>query len=60
MSKKTKIELLTDFMTGINRMMGATDQLVQQRQNPKFMAIRDQLNMIRDSISKYIKDSGIR
>lgn len=56
MKERSKIEMLNDFMTGINTMIDASSQLVHQRVNPKFMAIRDMLNMIRDDAKKLVKD----
>lgn len=37
-------------------MIDASSQLIHQRQNIKFMAIRDQLNLIKNGVVKYIKD----
>lgn len=56
MSKRSKIQILTDFMSGLNDMIDASSQLIHQRQNIKFMAIRDQLNLIKNGVVKYIKD----
>lgn len=54
--KRTRIEMLTDFMTGINTMIDAASQAVHQRQNVKFMALRDMLNLIKDDAVKLLKD----
>ena len=54
--KRTKIEMLTDFMTGLNTMIDASSQAIHQRQNIKFMDIRNMLNMIKDDAVNLIKD----
>ena len=54
--KRTKIEMLTDFMTGLNTMIDASSQAIHQRQNIIFMDIRNMLNMIKDDAVNLIKD----
>ena len=54
MQERSHIIVLTDFMTGLNEMRDASSQLVHQFQNPKFMAVRDMLNMVQDVMSKKI------
>jgi hypothetical protein len=55
---RTKIEMLSDFMNGINIMSDACSQMVHSRQNPKFMALRDMLNIVRDNAADYVKGGG--
>ena len=46
--KRTKVQILNDYVEGLNGMIDASSQMVHQRQNPKWMAMRDMLNMIKD------------
>ena len=55
---RSKIEILADFMTAINTMIDASSQMVHHRQNPKFMAIRDMLHIIKNGAEKLIKDES--
>ena len=49
MQKRTPVEMLSDFMEGINNMIAASGQMSSaHRLNPKFLAIRDMLNLVRD------------
>ena len=48
MVKRNKTLILAEFMEGLNIAEGAASQLVTQMQNPKWMAIRDMLNMVKD------------
>ena len=48
MSGRDKTLILAEFMEGINAAEGAASQLVTQMQNPKWMAVRDMLNIIKD------------
>lgn len=50
--KRTRIQIMGDFMEGLNTMTDASSQMVHQSQNIKWMAMRDMLNMIRDAIEK--------
>lgn len=52
MLKRGKIEILGDFMTGLNMAIDASSQMVHARMNPKWIAMRDMLNIVKDSISK--------
>lgn len=52
MKKRGKIEILADFMTGLNCTIDASSQLIHQRNNIKFIAIRDMLNVIKDDIGR--------
>jgi len=54
MEDRNHFIVLTQLMEGLNDMTDASSQLIHQFQNPKFMAVRDMLNMIRDHISKKI------
>lgn len=55
MIKRGKIQILADFMEGLNTAIDASSQMVHQRQNIKFMAIRDMLNVIKDDIGRMCK-----
>lgn len=54
--KRTRIQMLTDFMEGINTMIDASSQAIHQRQNMKFMAMRDMLNLIKDNAVSLLKE----
>lgn len=56
--KRNKLQILNDYVEGINTMIDASSQMVHQRQNPKWMAIRDMLNTIKDGAVDLIKKSG--
>ncbi len=49
-ANRSRIQMLSDFMEGLNHMEGAASQLVSGRSNPKWMAIRDMLDMIKNGI----------
>jgi len=48
MSQRTEPAILVDFMTAANAAEGAASQLVTTMSNPKFMAVRDMLNIIKN------------
>lgn len=50
--KRSRIEIMADFMTGLNTMTDAAGQMIHQQANMKFMAIRDMLHLVRDAIEK--------
>lgn len=52
--KRSRVEMLSDFMEGINTMEGAASQLVTVRANPKWMAVRDMLSMLKGTIDPKI------
>lgn len=52
--KRTKIEMLSDFMSGLNTAIDSCSQMVHQRMNPKFIALRDMLNVIKDGLGKIL------
>lgn len=54
--KRTRIQMLTDFLEGLNTMIDAASQAIHQRQNIKFMDIRAMLNIIKDDAVKLLKD----
>jgi len=57
MMERSKIEMLSDFMQGINTMIDASSQMVScHRLNPKWIAIRDMLYIIRDGAKGLVKD----
>ena len=52
--------LLSKFVDGLTKASGAASAIVHEHQDPRFMAIRNKLNLIRDkAISIAIKASGI-
>lgn len=55
---RTKLQILSDFMEGLNGMIDASSQLIHQRQNPKWIAMRDMLNITKDGTVALIKKSG--
>ncbi len=57
MIKRTNIQMLTDFISGLNDAIDATSQMVHHRINPKFMGIRDMLNIIRDKAKKMLEEN---
>ena len=54
MEERSHFLVLAEFMEGLNMMTDASSQLIHQFQNPKFMAVRDMLNLMRDHISKRV------
>ena len=57
MIERSKIEMLSDFMAGCNTMIDASSQMVScHRLNPKWIAIRDMLMIIRDGAKDLVKD----
>lgn len=49
--KRTQIEMLSDFMTGLNTSIDACSQMVAcHRLDPKWIAMRDLLNVIKDNL----------
>lgn len=57
-TQRTEIQMLTDFLEGINIAHGALSQLVMSRQNPKYMALRDIIEMVKDRVmAKAIHES---
>lgn len=50
--KRDHVDMMIDFMDGTNMMIGASSQLIHQFNNPKWMAVRDMLNMIQDSVKQ--------
>lgn len=56
MRKKTDIEILTDFLEGINIAIDGVSQLVHARINPKFIAMRDMLTIISDKAKQMVKE----
>ncbi len=56
--KRTQTEMLTDFMAGVSTMIDASSQMTHSRMNPKWMGIRDMLNIIKDDTIKLVKAGG--
>ena len=55
--KRSKIQILSEFTEGVNAMIDASSQMVScHRLNPKWIAIRDMLNIILDGTKKLVKD----
>lgn len=54
--EKTEIEMLSDFMEGINMAIAGISQMIHHRVNPKFIAMRDMLNIILDKTKKMVKE----
>lgn len=52
--KRGQIQMLADFMEGLNGAIDASSQMVHQRQNPKWMAVRDLLNVVKDNIGALV------
>lgn len=52
--KRGKIQILSDFMEGLNTAIDASSQMIHQRNNIKFMAMRDILNMIKDDLGRIV------
>lgn len=46
--KRGKTQILAEFIEGITNAEGAASQLVSAQANPKWMAVRDMLNVIKD------------
>jgi len=49
MKKKTELEMLNDYMVGLNCMIDAASQMVHQFQSLKWVAVRDILTKIKDA-----------
>ena len=58
MQKRTDIEILIDFLEGINTAIGGVSQMIHHRANPKFIAMRDMLQVIFDRTKEMIKRGG--
>lgn len=59
--ERTKMAMLNDFMTGVNDMIDASSQMAScHRLNPKWMALRDMLHLIKDDTINYIKKGGVQ
>lgn len=56
--ERSEIEILTDFLEGINSAIGGVSQLVHHRINPKFIAMRDMLQIISDRTKKMLKEKS--
>ncbi len=50
--KREKIQMMAEFMQGLNCMTDAAGQMIHQQQGAKWMAVRDMLQVIRDAIAK--------
>lgn len=54
MIKRTELQMLGDYMEGLNTMIDASGQMIHQFGNIKFMALRDMLTIIKDKMTKAI------
>jgi nucleoside 2-deoxyribosyltransferase len=54
MAKREEMQILSEFMEGLNTMIDASGQMVHQFGNIKWMAMRDMLNIVKDGLSKQI------
>jgi len=52
--KRGHVQILSEFIGGLNDANGAASQLILHFNSPKWMAIRDMLNIVRDG---YIKQT---
>ncbi len=54
MAGRSRIQMMADFMEGLNTMTDAAGQMVHQMPDSgmKWVAMRDMLHLIRDSIEK--------
>lgn len=58
MSKeRSEIVILTDFLEGLNTAIAGVSQMVHNRINPKFIGMRDMLQIIADRTKKMINKS---
>lgn len=54
--ERSEVEILTDFLEGLNIAIGGVSQMVHHRINPKFIAMRDMLQIIADNTKKLVKE----
>lgn len=54
--KRIDIEILIDFLEGLNTAIGGVSQMIHHRINPKFIAMRDMLEIIADKTKKMVKE----
>lgn len=54
MAKRSRIQMMGDFMEGLNTMTDAAGQMIHQMPDNgmKWVAVRDMLHLIRDAIEK--------
>lgn len=58
--KRTQVEILTDYVQGVNTMIDASSQMIHQFGNIKFMAVRDILQIVKKAtVGKIDKNGGI-
>lgn len=46
---RSKTQMLAEFIEGLNLATAASGQLVHHFSNPKWMAVRDMLELVRDN-----------
>lgn len=54
--RRSEVEIMIDFLDGVNTAIAGVSQMVHHRINPKFIAIRDMLNIIADKTKKMVKE----
>lgn len=59
MEHRGRIQILAEFIGGLNDATGAASTLVHLYENPKWMAVRDMLNIIRDSYIEMTVREGL-
>lgn len=59
MAVRGKTQILSEFIGGLNDANGAASQLIHHFKNPKWFAIRDMLNIVRDGCVQGIVKEGI-
>ncbi len=55
MAKRSELEMLNDYLEGVNQMIDSASQMVHQFQSLKWVAVRDILNAIKDKQVNAIK-----
>jgi len=58
MKERTDLQILAEHMEGLSTMIDASSQMVHQFGNIKFMAVRDMLSIIKDSIANQVVQKG--
>jgi len=54
MAKRSRIQIMAEFMEGLNTMTDAAGQLIHQMPDKgmKWVAVRDMLHLVKDAIEK--------
>lgn len=56
--KRSKIQMVTDFLEGLNHASDASTQLLHHYGNMKWMAVRDMLEIVKDDCMKSVVKMG--